>query len=110
MVAREDILTEDVKLCQTKTHYIQPRAARNTDGRFVFAVNRTEEIVDFVQLVEVVECVEAGTECGMGEMMGSQRTRCKQSYRHHRMVAMVEGRLVRDTFPVPSGCFCQLLG
>ena len=102
---------QDVKLCQTNTyHYVHPRAARNTDGRFVFTVNGTEALGDFVQLVEVVECLEAGTECGVGEMMGSQRTRCQQSYRHHRMVALVEGRLVRDTFLVPSGCFCQLLG
>ena len=107
-VATED--TEDVKLCQTHTYRVQPRAAKNMDGKFVFVVNGREEVGDFVQLVEVTECVEAGTECGMGEVVGRQRTRCKQSYREHRMLAMSGGRrIVRDTFLVPSGCYCQLV-
>jgi hypothetical protein len=109
-VATEDISAEDVKLCQTHTYRVQPRAAKNRDGKFVFVVNGMKEVGDFVQLVEVTECVEAGTQCGMGEVVGRQRTRCKQSYREHRMLAMSGGmRLVRDTFIVPSGCYCQLV-
>ena len=69
------VATEDVKLCPTFSYNFYPRAARNKDGRFVFLVNGMEELGDFAQMVLVTECKDSGMECGMGEMMGSQRTR-----------------------------------
>ena len=102
--------TEDVKLCLTFSYNFYPRAARNKDGRFVFLVNGIEKVGDFVQKVKVVMCKESMMECGMGEMMSSQRTRCRQSYSQHRLMAVGGGgRLVRDTFTFPSGCYCELI-
>ena len=97
-------------LCQTKKHHWQPRAARNSDGRYVFMINGTEEASHFVQLVEVVLCMEVEAECRVGNTMARHRTRCRQAYRHQRMLVLdVEGHLVRDTITVPSGCFCQII-
>ena len=101
---------ETYPLCQTKKHHWQPRAARHSDGRYVFMINGTEEASHFVQLVEVVLCVEHGAECRVGNTMARQRTRCRQAYRHQRMLLVdVEGHQVRDEITVPSGCFCQII-
>ena len=76
----------------------------------MFLVNGMEDVGDFAQMVLVTECKESVMECGMGEMMSSQRTRCRQSYSQHRLMAVGgRGRLVRDTFTFPSGCYCELM-
>ena len=102
---------ESYPLCQTKKHHWQPRAGRNSDGRYVLMINNsTEEASHFVRLVEVVLCVENGAECRVGNTMARQRTRCRQDYNQQRMLLLdVEGHQVRDEITVPSGCFCQII-
>ena len=103
-------IPEEIKICQENRYHVQPRALRNGNGRFVFEVNGTEEIQNFVQLVEVVMCREVETACGVGEMRSRRRTVCRQDFRRQRMMALDgEGQLRSNMFNVPSGCICQLL-
>ena len=64
-------IPEEIKFCQENRYHVQPRALRNRNRRFVFQVNETEEVQNFVQLVEVVMCREVESECRVGEEMRS---------------------------------------
>ena len=93
-------------LCDTVSYHIQPRAARNMNGRFLFVVNNVGG-QPFVQLVLVTECLGQEMMCGQGRVDSRHRTMCKQGYSEHRLVAMEEGgRIIKDTFLFPRYCVC----
>ena len=81
--------TEQENICQTATDYIYPKAAMNKEGKFMFIVNRPEGSEEYLQLVKVTTCKDAGEECAQGQLLGSGiSTTCRQEYADHKLVAL----------------------
>ena len=100
---------EDLEnICDVKTSYITPRAAKNKDGKFRFIVNHPDGDEEYTQLVRVSVCSAAGGQCGAGLGLGLERTMCRQEYSDHKLVSLSEEgeELVVDTFSFPSCCTC----
>ena len=97
---------DSIPLCQVKKHHWHPRLW-NSDGRYGWYLNGTIAS-NFRQLVEVVLCMELGSECRVANTMARHRTRCKQTYRR-MWLRHVQGHIFRDAITVPSGCICQII-
>ena len=66
-----------------------------------------EGMQEYVQEVEVGECLETGRACGNGDVFPYDSTYCKQEYSYTKLWAMTEaGKVVMDTFTFPSSCTC----
>ena len=102
---------EFTNICDVKTSYITPRAAKNKDGKFRFIVNHPDGDDEYIQLVRVAVCSGAGAECGGGRLAGAGvETRCQQEFSDHKLVTLGESgeELVVDTFSFPSCCTCLI--
>merc|ERR1719244_1393361 len=111
----KDIRTEPTEeivenICDTNTKYVTPRAAKNKAGQFVFIVNSPEGSEEYIQLVKVTTCTNAGEQCAQGQLSGVMTTMCRQEYSDHKLVALSETgkELVVDTFSLPSCCSCVI--
>merc|ERR1719495_1306837 len=111
----KDIRTEHTEeivdnICDTNTRYFPLRAAKNKAGRFLFIVNSPEGSEEYIQLVKVTTCTNAGEQCAQGQLSGVMTTMCRQEYSDHKLVALSETgkELVVDTFSLPSCCSCVI--
>ena len=93
-------------LCPTRKYYTRPKMMP-ADGRYGFHMDDGTIASPLVQKVEVVRCLEPGSECRVGNTTARHRTMCKQTYTQIRL-RHVEGHIVRNTFSMPSGCICQI--
>ena len=102
---------EFTNICDLKTRYITPRAAKNKEGKFRFIVNHPDGDEEYTQLVRVTQCSGAGEACGGGALdSAGVRTRCQQEYSDHKLVSLGDNgeELVVDTFSFPSCCTCLI--
>ena len=104
-------MLEDVEfsnICDVETDYITPRAAKNKEGKFRFIVNQPEGAEDYVQMVRVNLCQQAGSTCGDGSLLPTVSSMCKQEFIDHKLVALdgAGEELVVDTFSFPASCVC----
>merc|ERR1712212_471287 len=96
-------------VCEMSRYWTRPRAARNNAGKILFILNMngTETRQEYVQEVEVGECVSTGSTCGDGSVWPNLDTFCKQMYADTMLWAMTgTGEVVIDTFTFPSSCAC----
>ena len=103
----DPLLSEPV--CEMTRYWARPRAARNNAGKILFILNtnETESRQEYVQEVEVGECVSTGNTCGDGSIWPNLDTFCKQMYSNTMLWAITESRdVVIDTFTFPSSCAC----
>ena len=96
-------------VCDEKTEYIYPKAAKNDNGEFLFIVNNPDGSFKHRQMVRVTTCTRPNEECGQGEVFRST-TSCVQEYSDHKLVALSKTgeELVVDTFSFPSCCICKV--
>ena len=96
-------------VCDEKTEYIYPKAAKNENGEFMFIVNNSNGSFKHRQLVMVTTCTRPNEECGEGEVFRSA-TSCVQEYSDHKLAALskTEEELAVDTFSFPSCCICKV--
>ncbi|XP_055688246.1 protein spaetzle 5 [Lutzomyia longipalpis] len=93
-------------LCQVRTQFIQPQAALNSKGNWMFVVNQVETAR---QLVKTETC--ASTVCSnICQIPPGYNSRCEQKYVQKRLVALDANgqRLYTDTFWFPSCCVCTI--
>ena len=97
-------------ICNEETEYIYPKAAKNSEGYFMFIVNSPGGSYKHRQLVKVTKCFSPEEECGQGELFSSVSTSCVQEYSDHKLLAlsMTGEELVVDTFSFPSCCICKV--
>eukprot|EP00092_Neocalanus_flemingeri_P033129 GFUD01036024.1.p1 GENE.GFUD01036024.1~~GFUD01036024.1.p1 ORF type:complete len:202 (-),score=65.58 GFUD01036024.1:144-749(-) len=97
-------------VCPMKRYFMRPRVATNQQGKLMFVVNGVEgreERQEYVQEVEVGECIETELECGNGDVFIYESTYCKQQYSKTELWSMTEeGEVMVDTFSFPSSCDC----
>jgi len=100
---------DEVNVCDSRTSYILPRAARSVKGSFMFIVNQPAQ-EKLSQVVRVTTCRGQGERCYGGELDGrvGLRTVCRQQYMDHKLVALDQerGEVVVETFSFPSCCSC----
>jgi len=102
---------EFTNICDLKTRYITPRAAKNKEGKFRFIVNHPDGDEEYTQLVRITQCSGAGEECGRGHLASAGvLTKCQQEYSDHKLVTLGESgeELIVDTFSFPSCCTCLI--
>ena len=89
-------------VCDEKTEYIYPKAAKNENGEFMFIVNNPDGSFKHRQLVKVTICTRSDEECGHGDVCRSTQTT--------KLVALSKTgeELVVDTFSFPSCCICKV--
>ncbi|GAB0095036.1 Protein spaetzle 5 [Sergentomyia squamirostris] len=93
-------------LCQVRTQFIQPQAALNSKGNWMFVVNQVQTAT---QLVKTETC--ASNVCsGICQIPAGYSSRCEQKYVQKRLVALDGNgqRLYTDTFWFPSCCVCTI--
>jgi len=116
LVPEDQLVTEEpdeefTNICDLKTRYITPRAAKNKEGKFRFIVNHPDGDEEYTQLVRITQCSGAGEECGRGRLESAGvRTKCQQEYSDHKLVTLGESgeELIVDTFSFPSCCTCLI--
>jgi len=109
--ATEEPEEEFTNICDLKTRYITPRAAKNKEGKFRFIVNHPDGDEEYTQLVRITQCSAAGEECGRGHLASAGvLTKCQQEYSDHKLVTLGESgeELIVDTFSFPSCCTCLI--
>ena len=97
-------------VCSMSTSHIMPRAAKNKNGEFKFLVNGGKGAEEYIQLVQISQCLGAGESCGHGNIFSREVTECKQEFSDHKLVALDEEgqELIIDTFSFPSCCSCYM--
>ena len=92
-------------VCNERTEYIYPRAAKNKEENWMFIVNSPQNDTRYRQMVKITKCTNPGFACASGEVFTS-RTKCVQEYSDHKLVALSEAGddLIVDTFSFPSCC------
>jgi len=100
-------------ICDMKTSYIKPRAAKNKEGNYRFIVNNPDGAEEYVQLVRVGTCGSEGSQCAGGRIdspISGIKTKCKQEFSDHKLVTLSESgeELVVDVFSFPSCCTCLI--
>ena len=100
-------------ICNMKTSYIKPRAAKNKEGNYRFIVNNPDGAKEYVQLVRVATCGSEGSQCAGGRIdspITGIKTKCKQEFSDHKLVTLSESgeELVVDVFSFPSCCTCLI--
>ena len=96
-------------VCEERTDYIYPKAAKNEKGDFMFIVNNPGGSDKHRQLVKVTRCSMPDEDCGQGDVFRGS-TSCVQEYSDHKLVALSKSgeELVVDTFSFPSCCICKV--
>merc|ERR1712008_130651 len=93
-------------VCEEKTEYIYPKAAKNGEGDFMFIVNNPVGSEKHRQLVKVTKCSMPDMDCGQGDLFRGS-TSCVQEYSDHKLSKSGE-ELVVDTFSFPSCYICKV--
>jgi len=94
------------QLCQTRSQFVQPQAALNKQGNWMYVVNQGNDVT---QLVKTEVC--ASNICSnLCQLPTGYNSRCEQKYVQKRLVALqMDGqRLYTDTFWFPSCCVCTI--
>ncbi|CAO1354706.1 unnamed protein product [Diamesa serratosioi] len=94
------------QLCETKSNYINPQAALNARGNWMYIVNGVDSAT---QLVKTETC--ASQECSnLCQLPNGYNSRCEQRYVQKRLIALdAKGdKFYTDTFWFPSCCVCTL--
>ena len=76
----------------------------------MFIVNHPNGNTNFIQTIDIVQCVRANRECGDGAITGA-RTECHQEYLVQKLVGMTpDGREMKlDPYRFPSCCTCRII-
>uniref|UniRef100_A0A336LM98 CSON014426 protein n=1 Tax=Culicoides sonorensis TaxID=179676 RepID=A0A336LM98_CULSO len=94
------------QLCQVRTQFVNPQAALNTQGNWMYVINQGQQAT---QLVKTEVC--ASSICSnLCQLPNGYNSRCEQKYVQKRLVALETSgqRLYTDTFWFPSCCVCTL--
>ena len=113
--AEETFDDEFENVCGSVRRTIAPKVGTNTNNQQRYLVQGDIDLAEFSGLVRTVQTVEClgsqldGERESCGVLPG-RRTKCRQEYTEHRMVAldMERGELVVEAFNFPSCCSCMV--
>ena len=110
-VDRASTLEEETYLCSSKTSYIQPIYAQNTEGKWRMVVNNIELHYKMItQSARVEECLAPNEDCPLVPYCYSSK--CLQKYIYHRFLVFTEEDpyfpFAVENFRLPLACSCKL--
>lgn len=95
-------------LCPTRSQFIMPKAALNTQGNWMYIVNLDQD-QKYTQLIRSETCISP--QCnGICSLPNGYSSKCEQQFVQKRLVALEgSGRtLYTDLFWLPHCCICQI--
>ncbi|XP_055296614.1 neurotrophin 1-like [Sitodiplosis mosellana] len=108
---QDDIINRDgsfdeIELCDINKGVITPTSAKNKDGVEVYIFNTDSH----KQYVRVSTCRSKGRTCKLIVSVPiGYRTECTQQFVYHDLLSLSpDGSGVKDTFPFPACCSCQV--
>ncbi|XP_064071499.1 protein spaetzle-like [Vanessa tameamea] len=98
---------DDMELCKSKEQIYAPRAARATDGQWLFIVNDKNRPRQTFRL-EI--CQTDSSPCSSAAyIQSSYQARCVQKYIIREMIGLDrENKIVKQDIQVPSCCSCVM--
>uniref|UniRef100_A0A1B6DZ39 Spaetzle domain-containing protein n=2 Tax=Clastoptera arizonana TaxID=38151 RepID=A0A1B6DZ39_9HEMI len=99
----------EIQLCPTRSRFIMPKAALNSQGNWMYVVNLERDQNRFTQEVRSEVCVS--NECnGICDLPNGYTSRCEQQFVQKRLVALESrgNNLYTDTFWFPHCCVCKI--
>uniref|UniRef100_A0A1B6ENK1 Spaetzle domain-containing protein n=1 Tax=Cuerna arida TaxID=1464854 RepID=A0A1B6ENK1_9HEMI len=100
---------QDIQLCPTRSQFVSPRAALNSQGNWMYVVNLEQDQTRLTQQVRAETCTSDRCN-GICTLPNGYTSRCQQQYVQKRLIAL-EGsgnQLYTDTFWLPHCCICQI--
>jgi len=97
---------EETQACRYRRSVVYPKKAKNTNGEFMFIVNKDE----YKQSVGIEQCEGEGQPCetdGDAPQMNVGSTVCRQKFTTYKLYAINhDGKQIYDSFSLPSACLC----
>jgi len=97
---------QESQACRHRKSVVYPKKAKNTNGKYLFIVNKEE----YKQSVDIEQCEGEGQPCetdGDAPQMNVGSTVCRQKFTTFKLYAINhEGEQIYDSFSLPSACLC----
>ncbi|XP_068217378.1 neurotrophin 1-like [Palaemon carinicauda] len=110
-VNRPKTLKEETYLCPSKTSYVKPLRAQNTEGVWRIIINNIDvHYKKLTQTVRIEECLTAGDDCP--KVPKCYDSKCLQKSVYHRFLVFdpydAYFPFAIESFKLPASCACLL--